>query len=123
MGISAGGDAFGGGAEGFDQGRFHRREVAHELIGFLFADELVHVGEPLRRGRVQGRVGHDQFAAVLRLDQIFQSFGRVGGIDDALVVDDADDVVARARPQVRVDGVFRKVSDSSANRIRERCLP
>ena len=89
---------------------FIAAEVANEFVRFLFADEFVQVDQPLRRRRVQGRIGHNQLAAVLRLDQIFQGFGRVCGIDDALVVDDADDVVARPRSQVGVDGVLRKVS-------------
>ena len=105
----AGGDAFGGRQQRFHQDRFLRGQIADIFIGFFLAHELVQTGDPLRRRRVLGRVRHDDLAAVLRFDEIFEGLRRIGGLDDVFVVDYADDDVAVARTEVRIDRLFGEI--------------
>ena len=81
-------DAVGGRVERLHQDRFLSGQFADELVCLLLADKFVDVGEPLGGRGVLRRVGHDQFAAVLGLEQIFEGFGRVRRFDDALIVDE-----------------------------------
>ena len=54
-------------------------------------------------------VGHDQFAAELRLDDIFERLGRLLRLDQAIVVDDPDDRISVSRPELGVDRFLREV--------------
>src|ERR1051325_6862336 len=105
----AGGDALGGRQQRFDQDRLLRREVADIFVGLLLpAEHLVQARDPLSRRRVLRRVGHDDLAAVLRLNQVFERLRRVGRFDRSFIVDDADNDIAVARAEIRIDRVFRE---------------
>ncbi len=72
-GSLSGRDALSRRGQRFYQQGLGRGQITNEFVGpFLRAHDFVQTREPLRRGRVPACIGHDKFAAKLRLEEIFQ---------------------------------------------------
>ena len=67
--------------------------------------------------------GHDHFAFVLRLDQIFQRFWRFRWLDDSGVINDADHSAAIGRAEIWIDDRLWEKPLPKANRISPKNRP
>ena len=81
MGVSPRADLIGRGHDGLGEHRFGRGEVADKFFRSLLGHDFVQTREPLGGQSVVDGMGHDQFAAVLRFDDLFESLGILAGLD------------------------------------------
>jgi hypothetical protein len=65
----------------FDKDGLGGGKVPNKFICFLFAHELFETRQPLGGGRMLSRIGHDDLAAKLGLNQIFDRLGSVRRLD------------------------------------------